>query len=89
MLLQERTQNADYKDMDFPLFPDVWGTSEWTYTMRRCMQEIVPGVFLGPYSAAQKTKLDILLENGVTHIVCVRQDVEAHLIKPNFPDHIK
>lgn len=86
---KECTRNVDYEDMDFPSLPDVWGSSEWTYTMRRSMQEIVPGVFLGPYSAAQKIKLDILLENGITHIVCVRQDVEAHFIRPNFPDHMK
>ncbi|XP_032451888.1 serine/threonine/tyrosine-interacting protein isoform X2 [Nasonia vitripennis] len=62
---------------------------EWTYTMRRSMQEVVQGLFLGPYSAATKSKLDSLLEHGITHIVCVRQDIEAHFIKPNFPDKFK
>lgn len=62
------------------------GMTDWTYTMRRTMQEVVPGVFLGPYSAAQKTKLDALKNHGITHIICVRQDVEAHFIKPNFPE---
>lgn len=51
------------------------------------MQEIVPGVFLGPYSAAMKTKLDYLKQKGVTHVVCIRQDIEANFVKPNFPDH--
>ncbi|XP_054262660.1 serine/threonine/tyrosine-interacting protein B-like [Macrosteles quadrilineatus] len=65
------------------------GWTDWTYTMRRSMQEVVPGLFLGPYSAAQKTKLNDLKENGITHIICVRQDIEAHFIKPNFPGHFQ
>uniref|UniRef100_A0A1B6M9D4 Tyrosine-protein phosphatase domain-containing protein n=1 Tax=Graphocephala atropunctata TaxID=36148 RepID=A0A1B6M9D4_9HEMI len=60
--------------------------NDWKYTMRRTMQQVVPGIYLGPYSAAQKTKLDVLRHHGITHIVCVRQDVEAHFIKPNFPE---
>uniref|UniRef100_A0A3B4ZQ94 Serine/threonine/tyrosine interacting protein n=1 Tax=Stegastes partitus TaxID=144197 RepID=A0A3B4ZQ94_9TELE len=47
--------------------------------------EILPGLFLGPYSAAMKSKLPILQRHGITHIVCVRQDIEANFIKPNFP----
>lgn len=49
------------------------------------MQEILPGLFLGPYSAAMKSKLSMLEKQGITHIVCVRQDIEANFIKPNFP----
>uniref|UniRef100_A0A3Q2Q4E2 Serine/threonine/tyrosine interacting protein n=1 Tax=Fundulus heteroclitus TaxID=8078 RepID=A0A3Q2Q4E2_FUNHE len=52
--------------------------------MRREMQEILPGLFLGPYSAAMKSKLPALERHGITHIVCVRQDIEANFIKPNF-----
>ncbi|KAK6181694.1 hypothetical protein SNE40_009500 [Patella caerulea] len=55
--------------------------------MRRDMQEIIPGLFLGPYSAALKTKLDNLVNKGITHIVCIRQNIEAHFVRPNFPDH--
>ncbi|XP_034043303.1 serine/threonine/tyrosine-interacting protein isoform X2 [Thalassophryne amazonica] len=47
--------------------------------------EILPGLFLGPYAAAMKSKLPILEKQGITHILCVRQDVEANFIKPNFP----
>lgn len=74
--------------------------------MRRDMQEIVPGVFLGPYASAGKSQVlvaydatsrcsvikcsliqrDALIARGVTHIVCVRQDCEGHLIRENFPD---
>ena len=35
-----------------PLVPLVW-----TYEMRREMQEILPGLFLGPYSAASKSQV--------------------------------
>ncbi|XP_029284641.1 serine/threonine/tyrosine-interacting protein [Cottoperca gobio] len=58
---------------------------DWAYPMRREMQEILPGLFLGPYSAAMKSKLPILERQGITHVVCVRQDIEANFIKPNFP----
>ncbi|KAI3377754.1 hypothetical protein L3Q82_008898, partial [Scortum barcoo] len=70
-------------------FPSLPATKEelldWAYPMRREMQEILPGLFLGPYSAAMKSKLPILERQGVTHVVCVRQDIEANFIKPNFP----
>ncbi|CAG02339.1 unnamed protein product, partial [Tetraodon nigroviridis] len=100
-------------------FPSLPVTKEelldWAYPMRREMQEILPGLFLGPYSAAMKSKvkpsqhfisgsstksfvsffffsfvfifnqLPILETQGITHIVCVRQDIEANFIKPNFP----
>ncbi|XP_058792523.1 serine/threonine/tyrosine-interacting protein B-like [Phymastichus coffea] len=62
---------------------------EWTYVMRRSMQEIVRGLYLGPYSAASKSKLDSLLECGITHIICVRQNIEAHFIRPNFPERFQ
>ncbi|KAL0128123.1 hypothetical protein PUN28_003404 [Cardiocondyla obscurior] len=57
--------------------------------MRRHMQEVVPGVFLGPYSAASRSKLQSLLDHGITHIVCVRHAIEANLIRPNFPNSFK
>ncbi|XP_067011290.1 serine/threonine/tyrosine-interacting protein [Anabrus simplex] len=72
--------------MEFPKLPCLAENEEWTYTMRRTMQEIVPGLFLGPYSAAMKSKKEILLNHGITHIVCVRQSIEAHFIRPNFKD---
>lgn len=60
--------------------------SEWTYTMRRNMQEIIPGLFLGPYSSAQKNCLKTLRDHGISHIICVRQDIEAQYIKPQIND---
>uniref|UniRef100_A0A8C5AGC1 Tyrosine-protein phosphatase domain-containing protein n=1 Tax=Gadus morhua TaxID=8049 RepID=A0A8C5AGC1_GADMO len=69
-------------------FPSLPSSKEdildWAYPMRREMQEILPGLFLGPYSAAMKSKLPNLESQGVTHVVCVRQDIEANFIKPNF-----
>lgn len=62
---------------------------EWSYLLRREMQEIMPGLYLGPYSAASKSRFNSLNEKGITHIVCIRHNVEAHIIKPNFPDKIK
>ncbi|XP_029165203.1 serine/threonine/tyrosine-interacting protein B-like isoform X2 [Nylanderia fulva] len=57
--------------------------------MRRYMQEVVPGVFLGPYSAASRSNFQSLLDNRITHIICIRQAIEANLIKPNFPHNFK
>ncbi|XP_046383190.1 serine/threonine/tyrosine-interacting protein-like [Ischnura elegans] len=77
------------ENMDFPSAPKALETRDWTYTMRRSMQEIMPGLFLGPYSAASKSKFDVLLQFGITHIVCVRQEGESVFIRPNFPDNFK
>ncbi|XP_033209319.1 serine/threonine/tyrosine-interacting protein B-like [Belonocnema kinseyi] len=87
----ELQQNADRNNSDhYPIIPSSFETpKEWTYTMRRSMQEVVPGLYLGPYSSASRANLQALTECGITHIVCVRQDIEAHFIKPNFPDKFK
>ena len=69
---------------EIPVYPSSIG---WTYSMRRNMQEIIPGVFLGPYSSALKSCRTNLLSRGITHIICVRQDIEANFIKPQFTDH--
>ncbi|XP_054711101.1 serine/threonine/tyrosine-interacting protein A-like [Uloborus diversus] len=50
------------------------------------LQEIIPGLFLGPFSCASKTKLPLLEAAGITHIVCVRHELEAEFIQPNFPE---
>lgn len=47
------------------------------------MHEIIPGVFLGSFPAANRNSL---LENGINYIVCVRQEYEAHFIKPQVND---
>jgi len=55
---------------------------DWVYTMRRERQEILPGIFLGPYASAGKAALCSLQRDGITHVVCVRQGVEARLVRP-------
>lgn len=73
--------------LHFPEVPSINCTrTEWAYAMRREMQEILPNLFLGPYAAATRSKLDALLRCGITHVVCIRQAVEANIIRPNFPD---
>ncbi|XP_023022259.1 serine/threonine/tyrosine-interacting protein [Leptinotarsa decemlineata] len=47
------------------------------------MQEIIPGVYLGPFTSAYR---NCLLENGINYVVCVRQQFEAHFIKPQVAD---
>lgn len=59
---------------------------DWTHDMRQSMQEIIPGLFLGPYAAASRKKLQDMKNAGLTHVVCVRAEVEAHIIRPNFPN---
>lgn len=77
-------------NIEFPPLPvgEPDGT-DWSYVMRREMQEIVPGLFLGPYAAAMKSKLSSLQSHNITHIVCIRQTAEAHFIRPNFIDVFK
>lgn len=53
------------------------------FFINKIMHEIIPGVFLGPYSSAQRHSL---LENGISCIICVRQEYEAHFIKPQISD---
>lgn len=72
--------------IEMPVIPSY---SEWKYAMRRNMQEIIPGLFLGPHSAAMKSHLDTLINSGITHIICVRQDIEAAFIRPHFIDKFK
>ncbi|XP_077989228.1 serine/threonine/tyrosine-interacting protein B-like [Glandiceps talaboti] len=77
-------------ELRFPILPMEYEDSpEWAYTMRREMQEIIPGLYLGPYAAAMKSKKQSLKEHSITHIVCVRQNIEANFIKPNFPEDFK
>jgi len=61
---------------------------EWEYVMRRERQEILPRVFLGPYAAAGKSKLEELQREGITHVVCARGEVEARLVRPHHPTHL-
>nr|XP_036858605.1 serine/threonine/tyrosine-interacting protein-like [Manis javanica] len=80
-----RAGTTEDMKLEFPSLPQCKeDAEEWTYPMRREMQEILPGLFLGPYSSAMKSKLSILQKYGITHIICIRQNIEANFIKPNF-----
>jgi len=59
---------------------------EWTYEMRREMQEILPGVFLGPYGSAKDR--NELMNKGITHVLIVRSTLERRL-DPKFPAELK
>lgn len=73
----------------YPSLPAIDDEDEWTYTNRRTMQEIIPGLFLGPYGAATRSSLEKMQTAGLTHVVCVRSNVEAHLIRANHMDHFQ
>ncbi|XP_069117972.1 serine/threonine/tyrosine-interacting protein-like isoform X1 [Argopecten irradians] len=77
--------------MDNFMFPQIpnYEAVDWRYVMRRQMQEIVPNLYLGPYAAAMKSQLPCLQQHGITHIVCIRQNIEANFVKPNFPEYFK
>ncbi|KAI9206122.1 tyrosine phosphatase-like protein-like protein [Polychytrium aggregatum] len=57
---------------------------DWRYEMRREIQEIVPGLFLGPYSCSKN--LQDLQSKGITHMVMIRDTTEQHIMKPLFPN---
>ena len=54
-------ENASAAEHSFPLLvniPNIAGdVPDWSYKMRREMQEIVDGLFLGPYSVAVRSKV--------------------------------
>uniref|UniRef100_A0A8I5YSN7 Serine/threonine/tyrosine-interacting protein n=1 Tax=Pongo abelii TaxID=9601 RepID=A0A8I5YSN7_PONAB len=68
--------------LEFPSLPQCKEDAE--VSRSRGCHEILPGLFLGPYSSAVKSKLPILQKHGITHIICIRQNIEANFIKPNF-----
>uniref|UniRef100_A0A8C2M1H2 Serine/threonine/tyrosine-interacting protein n=1 Tax=Cricetulus griseus TaxID=10029 RepID=A0A8C2M1H2_CRIGR len=65
--------------LEFPSLPQCKDYAEVS-----ARPEVLPGLFLGPYSSAMKSKLPILQKHGITHIICIRQNIEANFIKPNF-----
>lgn len=55
----------------------------WKYEMRRQMQQIMPKVWLGPYAVAKQR--DVLLAAGITHILCLKDVSEDHIVKVAYP----
>lgn len=60
---------------------------EWRYEQRREMQEILPNIFLGPYSATKN--LEALQKAGITHIITLWDVSEARILKVHHPDRFK
>ncbi|KAG0056420.1 hypothetical protein BGZ83_005135 [Gryganskiella cystojenkinii] len=60
---------------------------EWRYEQRREMQEILPSIFLGPYSATRN--LQELQRAGITHIVSLWDMSESKILKLHHPEHFK
>ncbi|KAF9403906.1 hypothetical protein BGX21_007475 [Mortierella sp. AD011] len=60
---------------------------EWRYEQRREMQEILPSIFLGPYSATRN--LDELKRAGITHIITLWDISESRILKVHHPEHFK
>ncbi|KAG0165607.1 hypothetical protein DFQ28_008548, partial [Apophysomyces sp. BC1034] len=52
---------------------------EWQYEMRREMQEIMPGLFLGPFSASRN--INDLQQVGITHILCILDGHEVNFFQ--------
>ncbi|WWD17376.1 hypothetical protein CI109_101817 [Kwoniella shandongensis] len=63
------------------------GNHEWKYEMRREAQQIIPGLYLGPFQSS--LNIHRLRDMGVTHILCIRDQKEARLIFPRFPTEFK
>jgi serine/threonine/tyrosine-interacting protein len=51
------------------------------------MQEILPAIYLGPYSATRN--LQELQQAGITHIVSLWDSSESRILKVHHPDHFK
>ncbi|KAI9098271.1 protein-tyrosine phosphatase-like protein [Phlyctochytrium arcticum] len=58
--------------------------NDWRYEMRREMQEILPGLWLGPYQCSKD--LETLKSRRITHILCIRDVNERHIMKIRFPE---
>ncbi|KAL1931941.1 hypothetical protein VTP01DRAFT_8997 [Rhizomucor pusillus] len=52
---------------------------DWRYEMRREIQEMLPGLYLGPLTACRDT--EYLNSFGITHIVCLLDAMEAQLFR--------
>ncbi|SCV72319.1 BQ2448_3856 [Microbotryum intermedium] len=57
---------------------------DWRYEMRREAQQILPGLFIGPFQPSWN--LQTLARLGITHILCIAESREQHLFRAKFPD---
>lgn len=68
---------ADDDDVPDPII-------DWRYEMRREAQEILPGLYIGPYQASRSK--ESLSKLGITHVVCISDTREKAIVKPRFPE---
>lgn len=61
--------------------------TDWTYTKKREAQEILPGLWLGPFGSARDQ--EFLRRANITDALVVRAPEEARIIAPKYPDLIK
>merc|ERR1719464_1317255 len=64
------------------LQPDM----DWTYTKKREAQEIIPGLWLGPFGAARDQ--EFLKRANITDALIVRGPEESRIIAPKYPEFI-
>lgn len=60
--------------------------TDWTYTKKREAQEIIPGLWLGPFGAARDQ--EFLRRANITDALVVRAPEEARIIAPKYPEFI-
>jgi len=60
--------------------------TDWTYDKKREAQEIVPGLWLGPWAAAKDRTF---IEKNISHVFIVRSPEEEKFIKAKFPESIQ
>eukprot|EP00438_Fugacium_kawagutii_P008558 Skav206245 [mRNA] locus=scaffold1425:163672:170533:- [translate_table: standard] len=60
--------------------------TDWVYTKKREAQEIIPGLWLGPFGAARDQ--EFLKRVHITDALVVRAPEEARIICPKYPDLI-
>mmetsp|Transcript_43138 Transcript_43138/g.93998 ORF Transcript_43138/g.93998 Transcript_43138/m.93998 type:complete len:207 (-) Transcript_43138:157-777(-) len=60
--------------------------TDWTYTKKREAQEIIPGLWLGPFGAARDQ--EFLKRANITDALVVRAPEEARIIAPKYPEFI-
>ncbi|XP_004364861.2 hypothetical protein CAOG_01993 [Capsaspora owczarzaki ATCC 30864] len=57
----------------------------WTYSMRRTMQEVQPGIYLGPFGCVKGPDSPALLESAnITHLVSVGTSMETYWLRTQF-----
>lgn len=60
--------------------------TDWTYTKKREAQEIIPGLWLGPFGAARDQ--EFLQRAHITDALVVRGPEESRIIVPKYPEFI-